>query len=81
VPQQGDFGFWPANDRVGVKRGPYRKKEFGVITKELLAEVFDEKMLTASLLTHSNNDQEAFMAALVLRALSTVRKELEGKIS
>jgi hypothetical protein len=53
---------------------------YGVITEETIHEIFDRRMLTADLLTHSSDKQEAFAAFLVLQTLKAIREELEGRI-
>lgn len=53
------------------------KKEYGVITPEILDEMFETRELTAALLTRSTDPEEAFMAFLVLTALEQVHAELK----
>lgn len=72
MSQQSDFGFWPK-----VDGRPLRPE----ITKKLLREVFEQRMLYADLLTRSSDEETAFMAKMVLAALTAVRDDLKRRIS
>lgn len=83
MSQQGDLGFWPKNDGVTPHRvsSLAKKARYGVITDAILEEIFAKRMLTAGLLTRARDKKEAFWASLVLHTLTSIREELEGRIS
>jgi hypothetical protein len=62
-----------------VKAGKYGRA-YGIITPAILSALFDTRMLTADLLSHSVNEKEAFAGRQVLLTLDALRDQLEGLI-
>jgi hypothetical protein len=72
VQEQGDFGFWSQVDGKPIK--------YPHLTQELIAEVFDQRILNASMYTLAKDADMAFTAKMVLSTLMAVRDELNGRM-
>jgi hypothetical protein len=49
------------------------------LTKEILSEVFDDKILNAALYAQSTDKEMAFTARMILSTLTAVREELRRR--
>lgn len=70
MQKQTDLGFWEKPLRV------IRPE----ITYKLIQELFDEKMLYASLMARSTNPLDAAAAKGAFSVLMALRKDLEGRL-
>jgi hypothetical protein len=58
-----------------------KKAEYGIITREILEEIFTRRLLAADLLSRAEGKATSHAAKMVRTTLEAVRAELEGKIS
>lgn len=56
------------------------KSEYGIITNEILDEIFNRRIVAADLLSHSTGLREHHAGWAVREALISVRQQLEGLI-
>ena len=63
-----------------AEAGKYRRA-YGIITPEIIDELFDKRMLAADLLSRSDTPRQSHAAKMVLITLDTLKAELEGLIA